>query len=111
MTRAMAVNDDRSLRFLKNHINQWRLKTEAWAIANYKGYEFNASLEKQVADFREQNILKMATVVGVMQQNELLQKFCLTDSEGQHKNNRNASRKSLPGKVEKGCLKVQRLKM
>jgi hypothetical protein len=67
--------------------------------------EFNASLEKQVADFREQNILKMATVVGVMQQNELLQKFCLTDSEGQHKNNRNANRKSLSGNVTKGMLK------
>ena len=28
--------------------------------------QFNASLEKQVSDFREQNILKMAAVVGVM---------------------------------------------
>jgi len=67
--------------------------------------EFNASLEKQVADFREQNILKMASIVPVMLQNETLQKFCLTDSEGQHKNNRNANRKALTGKVEKGILK------
>lgn len=109
MTRAMAVNDDRSLRFLleKPYVQPMALKDRKPGDSGelQRVREFNASLEKQVADFREQNILKMATVVGVMQQNELLQKFCLTDSEGQHKNNRNASRKSLPGKVEKGMLK------
>lgn len=109
MTRAMAVNDDRSLRFLleKPYTQPMALKDRKPGDSGelQRVREFNASLEKQVADFREQNILKMATVVGVMQQNELLQKFCLTDSEGQHKNNRNASRKSLPGKVAKGMLK------
>lgn len=109
MTRALAVNDDRTLRFLleKPYTQPMALKDRKPGDSGelQRVREFNASLEKQVADFREQNILKMATVVGVMQQNELLQKFCLTDSEGQHKNNRNASRKSLPGKVEKGMLK------
>jgi len=41
----------------------------------------------------------------MMLQNDTLQKFCLTDSEGQHKNNRNKGRKELPGRVSTGKLK------
>ena len=109
MTRALAVNDDRSLRFLleKPYVQPMALKDRKPGDSGelQRVREFNASLEKQVSDFREQNILKMAAVVGVMQQNELLQKFCLTDSDGQHKNNRNANRRALSGKVQKGILK------
>jgi len=109
MTRALAVNDDRSLRFLleKPYVQPMALKDRKPGDSGelQRVREFNASLEKQVADFREQNILKMASIVPVMLQNETLQKFCLTDSEGQHKNNRNANRKALTGKVEKGILK------
>jgi len=109
MTKVMAVNDDRSLRFLleKPYTQPMALKDRKPGDSGelQKVKEFNASLEKQVADFREQNILKMASVVPMMLQNDTLQKFCLTDSEGQHKNNRNKGRKELPGRVSTGKLK------
>ena len=34
----------------------------------------------------------MADIMPVLLQNDTLQKFCLTDSKGQHKNNRNEGR-------------------
>jgi hypothetical protein len=108
MDKVLAVSEDKAHRFLleKPYIQPMALKDrkvgDSGALQRIK--EFNASLEKQVSDFRAQNIQEMADVLPIMLQNETLQKFCLTDSNGQHKNNRNDARKALP-QTPKGALK------
>ena len=96
MDKVLAVSEDKTLRFLleKPYIQPMALKDRKVGDSGQlqRIREFNSSLEKQISDFRAQNIQKMADVIPIMLQNETLQKFCLTDSSGQHKNNRNATR-------------------
>jgi hypothetical protein len=91
----LAVNEDESLQFLleEKYVQPMALKDrkagDSGQIQRVK--DFNYSLEKQVTDFRARQIEAVAVTLMLPQmQNETLKKLMLTDSRGQHKNQRNA---------------------
>jgi len=97
LTRVLAINEDETLRYLleEKYIQPMALKDRKPGDSGQlqKVREFNHSLEKQVTDFRQQNIEKMVSVLPIMLQNDTLKKLMLTDSHGQHKDRRNDDRR------------------
>lgn len=61
--------------------------------------DYNASLEKHVIDRNEKMVEALTPVLEMIPQLDTLSKLLITDSQGQHKNNRNATR-SLRAKAE-----------
>ena len=110
MDKVLAVSEDKTHRFLleKVYVQPMALKDrkpgDSGEIQRVR--EFNANLEKQVSDFRAQNIQNMADIMPVLLQNDTLQKFCITDSKGQHKNNRNEGRSNTK-KLKAAAVDVQ----
>lgn len=97
VSTVLAVNDEETLRFIleEKYIQPMALKDRKPGDSGQlqRVRDFNAILEKQVADFRAKNIETMSAVVPIMIQNETLSKLMITDSHGQHKDRRNDSRR------------------
>lgn len=96
LSKIMAVNDDASLRFIleEKYIQPMALKDrkngDSEQLQRVKDY--NASLEKHVIDRNEKMVEALTPVLELIPQLDTLNKLLITDSQGQHKNNRNAGR-------------------
>jgi hypothetical protein len=112
LSTVLAVNADESLRFLltEKYVQPMALKDRKPGDSGQlqKVREFNASLEKQVTDFRSKNIENMASVMPILMQNDTLQKLMICDSHGQHKDRRNDGRAlNAAPKLRKGSIEIQ----
>jgi hypothetical protein len=96
LSQVLAVNEDGSLRFMleEKYTQPMALKDrkpgDSGQMQRVKDY--NDQLEKQVTDFRAKQIEALGPVLEVLPQLDTLSKLLITDSKGQHKNNRNAGR-------------------
>jgi len=96
LSTVLAVSENESLRYLleEKYIQPMALKDrkvgDAGQLQRVKDH--NEQLEKQVSDFRAANIKAMSPILEMLPQLDTLSKLLITDSKGQHKNNRNATR-------------------
>ena len=96
LTQVMAVNEDESLRYLltEKYVQPMALKDrkpgDSGKLQLVKDH--NKQLEKQITDLRAKNIEAITPILEMIPQLDTLSKLLLTDSKGQHKNNRNAGR-------------------
>lgn len=108
LSKVLAVNEDASLRFVleEKYIQPMALKDrkpgDSGQLQRVKDH--NERLEKHVTDFRAAQIEALTPVLEILPQLDTLSKLLITDSCGQHKNNRNATR-ALSPKSSKGDLK------
>lgn len=103
LSKIVAVNDDASLRFMleEKYIQPMALKDRKTGDSEQlqRVKDYNASLEKHVIDRNEKMVEALTPVLEMIPQLDTLSKLLITDSQGQHKNNRNATR-SLRAKAE-----------
>lgn len=103
LSKIIAVNDDASLRFMleEKYIQPMALKDRKTGDSEQlqRVKDYNASLEKHVIDRNEKMVEALTPVLEMIPQLDTLSKLLITDSQGQHKNNRNATR-SLRAKAE-----------
>lgn len=111
LSRVMAVNEDQTLRYIleEKYIQPMALKDRkpGDGAQLQRVNDFNASLEKQVTDIRAKNIEQMADIMTVIPQLDTLNKLMITDSKGQHKNNRNENRKPAIKQIKKNAEDVE----
>lgn len=92
----LAINEDATLRFIleEKYIQPMALKDrkpgDAGQLQRVKDH--NEQLEKQVSDFRAKQVEALGPVLEILPQLDTLSKLLITDSCGQHKNNRNELR-------------------
>lgn len=107
LSKVLATNEDASLRFMleEKYIQPMALKDrkpgDSGQLQRVKDH--NERLEKHVTDFRSAHIEALTPVLEMLPQLDTLSKLLITDSCGQHKNNRNANRALAP-KSPKGDL-------
>ena len=96
LSKVMAVNEDASLRFMleEKYIQPMALKDRKTGDREQlqRVRDYNASLEKHVIDRNEKMVEALAPVFELIPHLDTLNKLLITDSQGQHKNNRNAGR-------------------
>jgi len=107
LTQVMAVNEDESLRYLltEKYVQPMALKDRkpGDSVQLQLVKDHNKQLEKQITDLRAKNIEAITPILEIIPQLDTLGKLLLTDSKGQHKNNRNA----LRGKSQEPRIKMQ----
>ena len=111
MSRALAVNEDRSLQFMleEKYVQPMALKDrkdgDSEQLERVRSY--NKKLEKEVTEFRAMSAENASEFIGMLPQFETLKKMCITDSKGQHKLNRNCARAIEEGAAVKAVNTVQ----
>lgn len=96
LSQVLAVNEDASLRFIleKKYIQPMALKDrkpgDSGQLQRVKDY--NDQLEKHIIDRNEKMVEALTPVLQMLPQLDTLSKLLITDSAGQHKNQRNANR-------------------
>jgi hypothetical protein len=107
LSRVMAINEDGTLRYLleEKYVQPMALRDrkvgDSGQLQRVKDY--NADLERHVIARNEKMVEALAPVLEMLPQLDTLSKLLITDSHGQHKNNRNATRGLAP-KSPKGDL-------
>lgn len=106
MSRALAVNQDRSLQFLleEKYVQPMALKDRKPSDSEQlqRVREYNRQLEDDVINFRAKTADQASEFIEMLPQFETLKKLTITDSKGQHKLQRNRARaieESTPVKV------------
>ena len=109
VSKVLAVNEDETLRFVleEKYIQPMALADREVGDGGHlqRVRDFNDSLEKIHADRRAKHLEDLQVIMPVIQRNSAtLSKLMITDSNGQHKNQRNDGR-GLPPNPLKGALK------
>lgn len=104
LTKVLAINEDATLRFIleEKYIQPMALKDRKPGDAGQlqRVNDFNKHLEKHVIDLRAKQVEVLTPVLEILPQLDTLSKLLITDSCGQHKNNRNAGRALKTQNVE-----------
>lgn len=94
MSRVLAVNEDQSLQFLmeEKYVQPMALKDRQHGDSDQlqRVREYNRKLEQEVTDFRTETQQQSDDFIRMLPQFETLKKLTITDSKGQHKNERSA---------------------
>jgi len=111
----MAINEDGTLRYLleEKYVQPMALRDrkvgDSGQLQRVKDY--NDDLERHVIARNEKMVEALAPVLEMLPQLDTLSKLLITDSHGQHKNNRNATRalssKALKGELSKAAEDVE----
>ena len=111
MSRALAVNEDQTLQFLleEKYVQPMALKDRKDGDSQQlqRVNDFNKQLKGEVTEFRAMSAENASEFIGMLPQFETLKKMCITDSKGQHKQNRNRARAIEEGAAVKAVNTVQ----
>ncbi|HHT23139.1 MAG TPA: hypothetical protein GXZ87_07510 [Bacteroidales bacterium] len=100
MSRALAVNEEQTLQFLleEKYVQPMALKDrkEGDSEQLQRVREFNRELIQEVTEFRAETAEQSRGILEMVPELETLKKLAITDSKGQHKNERNKARLAPP---------------
>jgi hypothetical protein len=98
--RALAVNEDETLRFLLEEKYVQPMALRERRPGDYAELErvrsYNSELEKKITDFRKQSAETVQEAFAGRTELETLSKLTIVDSRGQHKDRRSLARASKP---------------
>lgn len=100
LSKVLAVNEDASLRFVleEKYIQPMALKDRKPGDSGelQRVRDYNEKLENYIIDQNANRVKHLAPVIEMLPQLDTLSKLMITDSKGQHKNQRNAYRELPP---------------
>lgn len=93
LTKVLAVNEDETLRFMleEKHVQPMALVERQTGDSDQlqRVRQFNEQMVKEVTDFRDNSANIVREHIGSIKELDTLKKLLITDSAGQHKNQRN----------------------